>query len=103
MRERDKSVWRTLSRAVFNVLAAVLVVGGIAAAHGATIGNEGFTVPPLACFGDAPKHVYDLPAVVSDLSGATYDPETGNVFMVNNGDATVFEVKLGAGSGTVVG
>jgi len=92
-----------MKSAVFNVLAAVLVVGGIAAAHGATIGNEGFTVPPLACFGDAPKHVYDLPTVVSDLSGATYDPETGNVFMVNNGDATVFEVKLGAGSGTVVG
>ena len=88
--------------AVCNVIAVVIVLGGFFA-QGATVGNEGFAVPALSCFGDAPKFVYDLPAVESDLSGASYDPETGNVFVVNNGAAIVYEVKLGAGSATVVG
>lgn len=58
----------------------------------ATVGNEGFDVPPLSCFGSTAKSKYELDKAESDLSGATYDPETGNIFVVNNGDRRVYEI-----------
>lgn len=62
------------------------------AANAATVGNEGFTVPPFKCFGEAAKSRYELTSAESDLSGATYDPETGHIFVVNNGDRKVYEI-----------
>ena len=61
-------------------------------AHAATVGNEGFTVPPFSCFGSVAKSRYELTSAESDLSGASYDPETGNIFVVNNGDRKVYEI-----------
>ena len=61
-------------------------------AHAATVGNEGFTVPPFKCFGDVAKSRYELDKAESDLSGASYDPESGNIFVVNNGDRKVYEI-----------
>ena len=49
-------------------------------------------MPPLGRFGEAAKSRYELTSAQSDLSGATYDPETGNVFVVNNGDRKVYEI-----------
>ena len=73
------------------VLASVTLLLATAA-NAATVGNEGFTVPPFKCFGEAAKSRYELTSAQSDLSGATYDPETGNVFVVNNGDRKVYEI-----------
>ena len=61
-------------------------------AHAATVGNEGFTVPPFSCFGSVAKSRFELTSAESDLSGASYDPETGNIFVVNNGDRKVYEI-----------
>ena len=61
-------------------------------AHAATVGNEGFTVPPFSCFGSVAKSRFELTKAESDLSGASYDPETGNIFVVNNGDRKVYEI-----------
>ena len=61
-------------------------------AHAATVGNEGFTVPPFKCFGEVAKSRYELDKAESDLSGASYDPESGNIFVVNNGDRKVYEI-----------
>ena len=69
--------------------AALLLAG---AANAATVGNEGFTVPPFKCFGETAKSRYELTSAESDLSGATYDPQTGNIFVVNNGDRKVYEI-----------
>lgn len=58
----------------------------------ATLGSEGFTVPNLSCFTLMNRD--DIAAAESDLSGAALDPETGNLFVVNNGDAKVYELNL---------
>jgi hypothetical protein len=73
------------------VLASVTLLLATAA-NAATVGNEQFTVPPFKCFGEAAKSRYELTSAESDLSGATYDPETGNIFVVNNGDRKVYEI-----------
>ena len=75
-----------------NLLIASAVSLLACTAHAATVGNEGFTVPPFKCFGAVAKNRYELTAAESDLSGASYDPETGNVFVVNNGDRKVYEI-----------
>ena len=62
--------------------------------QGAALGAEGWIVPPLACFGDAPVETFDMSVVVSDLSGVTFDPETATFFVVNNGDAIAYEIAL---------
>jgi uncharacterized protein YjiK len=49
------------------------------------------SVPPLACFGTTPVFKYDLSLVESDLSGVEVAPD-GSVWMVNNGDAKVYEL-----------
>ena len=79
-----------------NLLIASAVSLLACTAHAATVGNEDFTVPPFKCFGAVAKNRYELTAAESDLSGASYDPETGNVFVVNNGDRKVYEI---SGSG----
>jgi hypothetical protein len=84
-------MYRTLCSAA---LASVLLCAVASVNAAGTVGNEGFTVPPLACFGPAPVKSYDMTSVASDLSGATYDPESGNVFVVNNGAAIVYEITL---------
>lgn len=57
-----------------------------------SVGNEGFTVPSLACFGSTPTRTFEIPAVVSDLSGVSYSPQTNTFFAVNNGDAKAYEL-----------
>lgn len=54
--------------------------------------TESFDVPALACFGDTPIEVFEMSAVGSDLSGISYNYETGTFFAVNNGDAKVYEI-----------
>jgi hypothetical protein len=69
------------------------VAAYIAPSLAATLGNEGCVVPPLSCFGPTPTQRITLTAVGSDLSGITYNAETGTLFAVNNGDAKAFEVQ----------
>lgn len=80
-----------LPRAACVALALCL---GATSSNAALLGAEGFTVPPLACFGTAPVETYDMSSVASDLSGVTYDPETDTFFVVNNGDAIAYEIQL---------
>jgi len=53
--------------------------------------DEGFRVPPLSCFTTLTAK-FDLTAAVSDLSGVTYNPSTGTIFTVNNGDRMIYEI-----------
>ena len=40
-------------------------------AHAATVGNEGFTVPPFSCFGSVAKSRFELTSAESALAGAS--------------------------------
>ena len=64
--------------------------------------EEGFVVPPLACFG-APTQRLRVDAVRSDFSSLTWNAEDDTLFAVNNGEATAFELKLEDGSVTKLG
>jgi hypothetical protein len=72
----------------------VAALGAGSAVHAVTVGSEGFTVPPLSCFGTVATMKYDMTSVTSDLSGITYNPETGTLFAVNNGDRIVYEIQF---------
>ncbi len=65
-------------------------------AQAATVGNGGFTDTAFKGFGAVAKNRNELTAAERDLSGESYDPETSNVFVVNNGDRKVYEI---SGSG----
>jgi len=55
----------------------------------------GCSVPALACFSLVRR--YSFAAVQSDLSGITYNPDSGTLFAVNNGESMVFELTLTGG------
>ena len=75
---------------VFSTLFSASVVVVVDAQS--TVGNEGFTVPPFACFGPTPTMKFDMTASVSDLSGVTFHPGTQTFFTVNNGDRMIYEI-----------
>ena len=93
-----KSIFFTSSRLVVAAVAIfcshIALFQGIfiPAVEAAAVGAEGFTVPNLSCFTLVNRD--DMTAVESDLSGVAYDPETGHLFAVNNGDAKVYELDL---------
>ena len=76
----------------FLVAVATLVSAVHAQTSPTTVGNEGFRVPPLSCFGPTPTLKFDMTASVSDLSGVTYHPVTQTLFTVNNGDRIIYEL-----------
>jgi hypothetical protein len=89
---RADSTMRTRKRCAVTTLAVVAALGA-GRARASAVRSEGFTVPALSCFGTTATMKYDMTSVTSDLSGITYNPETGTLFAVNNGDRIVYEIQ----------